>query len=307
MPRLIITRGLPASGKSTAARSWVGEDPAGRARINKDDLRALMHASVWLGDETEKQIVAVRDASVTALLKRGIDVIADDTYLPNRAVKDLRRLAVLAGAEFEVRDMTNIPLDECLRRNACREDSERVPEDRIRHMYQRYIEGRPYPLPLGEVSDEIEQRGAAAAMYVPSTDAPRAVIVDIDGTVALRGARNPYDESRVSEDSPNLPVIEAVRATYMAGYRIVFCSGRTEACRDETEEWISHHVPVFFDALHMREVGDTRKDSVIKAEIFDREIRDKYNVLAVFDDRKQVVDMWRGLGLTVFQVAPGDF
>ena len=33
----------------------------------------------------------------------------------------------------------------------------------------------------------------------------------------------------------------------------------------------------------------------------------KDSVFMVVDDRQKVVDMWRGLGLTVFQVAPGDF
>jgi len=31
------------------------------------------------------------------------------------------------------------------------------------------------------------------------------------------------------------------------------------------------------------------------------------DIFAVFDDRQQVVDMWRDNGLTVFQVADGDF
>ena len=57
----------------------------------------------------------------------------------------------------------------------------------------------------------------------------------------------------------------------------------------------------------MRATGDPRKDSIVKREIFDREIRDRYRVVGVFDDREQVVQMWRALGLTVFQVAEGDF
>jgi hypothetical protein len=60
-------------------------------------------------------------------------------------------------------------------------------------------------------------------------------------------------------------------------------------------------------ALHLRAVGDHRKDAVVKREIFDREVRDRYRVVGVFDDRMQVVAMWRELGLTVFQVAEGDF
>jgi hypothetical protein len=57
----------------------------------------------------------------------------------------------------------------------------------------------------------------------------------------------------------------------------------------------------------MRDIYDSRRDSVVKREIFEREVRDRYHVVGVFDDRMQVVKMWRELGLTVFQVAEGDF
>lgn len=57
----------------------------------------------------------------------------------------------------------------------------------------------------------------------------------------------------------------------------------------------------------MRAARDMRKDAAVKLEIFDREIRHRYRVIAVWDDRASVVAMWRSLGLTVFAVAPGDF
>ncbi len=56
----------------------------------------------------------------------------------------------------------------------------------------------------------------------------------------------------------------------------------------------------------MRKTGDNRKDNIIKAELW-REIQEKYNILAMFDDRNRVVDMARRLGYKVCQVAEGDF
>lgn len=41
---------------------------------------------------------------------------------------------------------------------------------------------------------------------------PKVWLVDIDGTVALRGERGPFDWDRVGEDKPNGPVIAVVRA-----------------------------------------------------------------------------------------------
>ena len=145
------------------------------------------------------------------------------------------------------------------------------------------------------------------APYVPISGTPLAILVDLDGTMALRGDRSPYDETKVGADLPNEPVIAVVRAMERAGHTVIFCSGRTEACRWQTEMWLSANYARPYMALHMRAVGDTRADRVVKAEIFDREIRRRYQVVCVFDDRATVVAMWRSLGLTVMQVAEGDF
>lgn len=59
--------------------------------------------------------------------------------------------------------------------------------------------------------------------------------------------------------------------------------------------------------LFMRETDDKRKDHVVKLELYKKYIDGNYNVEAVFDDRQRVVDMWRDIGLTVFQVADGNF
>ncbi len=77
--------------------------------------------------------------------------------------------------------------------------------------------------------------------------------------------------------------------------------------RAETEAWLALHVGVPYEALFMRQLGDSRRDAVVKGEIFETEIRDRWRIVGVFDDRQHVVRMWRELGLTVFQVAEGDF
>jgi hypothetical protein len=147
-----------------------------------------------------------------------------------------------------------------------------------------------------------------AAREEHTMDLPAAIMVDIDGTVALRGDRSPYDETSVHLDTPNVPVIAAVRAMHAAGHAVVFCSGRREACRPATEAWLTEHVAVPYEVLHMRQpVHEGVKDAVVKTEIYREHVEPRYRVVAVFDDRQQVVDAWRALGLTVFQVAPGAF
>jgi hypothetical protein len=146
--------------------------------------------------------------------------------------------------------------------------------------------------------------------YVPPQPGtlPTAWLVDIDGTLALMraGGRGPFDWHRVGEDLPNPAVIELARALAFAGYYIVLMSGRDEACRDATARWLRvHDVP--HTALFMRPQGDMRKDVVVKAELFDKHVRGVWDVRGVIEDRTQVVTMWRAMGLTVAQVAEGNF
>ena len=83
-------------------------------------------------------------------------------------------------------------------------------------------------------------------------------------------------------------------------------SGRSSEFRAHTERWLQAN-NIRYSELHMRAEGDQRKDSIVKRELFDAHVRGKWNVSFVLDDRQQVVDMWRGLGLVCLQVAPGDF
>lgn len=298
MTRLIVTRGLPASGKTTFARTL----QPGVVRVNRDDLRRMLHGERLFTQWAEGQVTTAQRVQVEALLRARVDVCVDDTNLRARTLRGWAELAARTGAAFEVHDFTDVPLDECLRRDADRPAEDRVGEEVIRRMHQRYLERRSLPLPVPAV-----EPGGPATVYAPPPDAPEIVLVDIDGTVALMAGRSPYDMSRVGGDRPNPAVIAAVRAMHAAGYQVVFCSGRDDSCREETEAWLDRHVGVPYLALHMRAFGDPRKDSVVKKEIFDREIRNRYRVVGVFDDRMQVVRMWRDLGLTVFQVADGDF
>jgi hypothetical protein len=201
-----------------------------------------------------------------------------------------------------VHDFTDVPVDECIRRDAERDPVDQVGEEAIRRMHGRYLAGKRLPLAVPWVDP-----GGPGEIYRLDPELPAAILVDIDGTVALMDGRSPYDWSKVGSDLPNQQVITAVRAMHAAGNAIVFCSGRDAVCRPETEAWLDLYVGVPYEALFMRPEGDTRKDAVVKREFFETEIRDRWRIAGVFDDRRQVVRMWRTLGLTVFQVAEGDF
>jgi predicted kinase len=296
--RLLITRGLPASGKTTFARKL---QPM-VVRVNRDDLRVLLHGRRLFTQWAEGQVTVVQRAMVETLLRAGASVIVDDTNLRPQRVREWAELAARFHAGFEVHDFTDVPLAECLRRDAARPAEEQVGEAGIRRMFDRYLKNKSLPLPIPYV-----EPGAPGLVYEPHPELPPAVLVDIDGTVALMNGRDPYDMSRVGEDTPNESVIAAVRAMHAAGHAIVFCTGRNDWCRPETEAWLELYVGVPYEGLFMRTDGDSRRDAIVKEEIFETEIRDRWRIVGVFDDRQHVVRMWRALGLTVFQVAEGDY
>jgi predicted kinase len=144
MTRLIVTRGLPGSGKTTYARTLQPRV----VRVNRDDLRRMLHGGRFLTQWAEWQVTIAQRAQVEALLRAGTDVCVDDTNLRSRTVREWARMAASLGADFQVYDFTHVPLDECLRRNAMRPLEERVDEDVIRSMHERFIAGRDLPLPV---------------------------------------------------------------------------------------------------------------------------------------------------------------
>lgn len=144
------------------------------------------------------------------------------------------------------------------------------------------------------------------------TELPRAVLVDVDGTLALRGdgpdVRRFYDWHRVGEDAPNPAVVELVQVLAESGrYRIVVMSGRDGVCLPETVAWLAEH-KVPYHELWMRAPSDNRKDSTVKRELYEQHVTGRYGVAFVLDDRDAVVSLWRrDLGLPCFQVEYGDF
>ncbi len=146
-----------------------------------------------------------------------------------------------------------------------------------------------------------------------SEELPWCQIYDIDGTLATRGDRGPFDWDRVGEDTVN-EAVEYLIESYMYAFdyivldRIIFISGRKEICREATEKWLynkgfpgNHWRDIF-----MRKDDDNRDDVIVKEELYNEHIKGKYRVRFVVDDRPKVCRMWRSLGLPVFQVGDPD-
>lgn len=149
MKTVYILRGLPASGKSTWARRKVDERPNSVKRINKDDLRAMLDNSRW-SPGAETFVLRTRDGLIREALHEGFHVIVDDTNLHPKHVERIREIVdefkKNSGQDvrIEIVNFTDVPLEECIRRDRVRKDS--VGEKVIRDMYIRYL-AEPFDVP----------------------------------------------------------------------------------------------------------------------------------------------------------------
>lgn len=304
MSELKITRGVPASGKSTWAKEWVANDPERRIRVNRDDLRAMMFEVVGVGTfPQEKAVSAAEQAIVRSLLGAGMDVVVDATHLRAKFAKAWLEF----DAEVEFVDFP-ITLDDAYERDFQRGDygGRSVGPEVLKMFFDKFIgkDGISLPpVPTKEINSVKFKQ--VEAYDVRKLD---AIIVDIDGTLAHipEGGRSPYDGHRVGEDVLDHTIAYMVNGYHSRGVRVLITSGRDEKYRDVTVAWLTEN-NVRHDALIMRPLDDTRNDAIVKDELYEQHIAPHHNVLFVLDDRDRVVDMWRAKGLKTLQVQPGNF
>ena len=294
--QIILTRGVPASGKTTWALQYIKNNPQ-YVNVNRDDLRASMFPTHYNRDtykpskSRESAVTKAQLDITTAAIDSGKSVIVSDTNINPNSVANwqgqvdwYRQLGY--DVDLEIKNF-DCDLDVALERNALRDGG--VPPSVVYRMYREYNE-QVHP------DWKVERLKGV----------PSAIIVDVDGTLANHeGVRNVYDVTKVHLDTPHSDIIQLVRQLRL-DHKVVIMTGRDGSAEQATRTWLKDH-KVPFDELYIRAAGDTRKDSVIKRELFDKHVRGKYNVEYVIDDRLQVIYMWRSLGLRVLDVAGGEF
>lgn len=294
-PKILILIGIPASGKSTWAKQYTRNNPSW-VRVSRDDFRLMLKTSQVCPPNIEDLITVLVNEVITKSLMKKLNVIVDNTNLQKKYIDAIiDRFKYSADIDYRSFD---ISVDKAIQRDSAREM--KVGEGVIKKMHKDFKN-------LMDCFDfQPVKRVQHRPHLVPNfnSELPDAVIFDIDGTLALMKNRGPFDWNKVDRDDPNQIVKEQVDFHRSLGRKILMVSGRDEECRAQTEDWLNFY-GFHFDELFMRRAGSRLKDTYIKKGIYDSLIAQHYNVLCVYDDRLQVLEMWNDIGLFTFNVNQG--
>lgn len=299
MKQLILTVGCPGSGKSTWAQEYCKTRP-GWYVVNRDNIRVGL---MGITARNEYKYSKAREQIVTDTAKMQImaimakestkGVIVADTNLNENRRDEFKNLAGVEGWSYH-EEVFDVPWTELLKRNLHRGEGA-VPIDVLRQMFWKFCEYQGKPV------------------YDGTPGKPKAVIFDVDGTLAKMVGRSPYDLEKCDTDIINPMVVELARSYFRDGYAVIVVSGRESGTKDDeikykvmTRKWLTDKFIPFTEHFQ-REQGDSRGDMIVKEEIFWRDIAPYYDVKLAVDDRAQVVEMWRRIGVECWQVDHGDF
>lgn len=296
MQKIILLKGLPASGKTTWALQKCLEDSEFK-RINKDDIRASMPVQKWSKDFESTVLHKERLLGID-FIQRGYNLIVDDTNFNSKHENFWKDIALKYNCDFEIM-FFDTSVKECIQRDSKR--SSPVGKSVIKRMFFQNRE-----LFSNESIKDPRTYLVQDVGLIP------AIICDLDGTLSLINDRSPYDYNSVGKDTVNEPIRKILENYSCLGYTIIYLSGRMEPKeteKDLTLEWLNFNDLTFHDdfKIFRRKNGDYRQDAIIKEELFDTHIKNVYHIDFVLDDRNQVVDMWRRKGLLCLQVYYGDF
>ena len=285
--KAIVTVGISASGKTTWAKEYAQKNK-GTIVTNRDDLRfSMTGAKDWsqykFTKSFESLVTTVQRSIISEAAEHGKDVIISDTNLDG--VRRAELVAWLIASDFEVEiKYFPISLEEAWKRDSLRANG--VGQAVIYRQWKQWLKDTDAPV------------------YTPDQWFKKAIIFDIDGTLAHMNDRKPYDWDKVDEDDVDVVIRSMLWGFQKQGYDIIVVSGRDGVCERMTEEWLTTH-RIVYDAFFMRKAGDMRKDTIIKSEIFFESIAPMWNVVAVVDDRPSVVRMWHDIGIPKV-IAVGD-
>lgn len=313
--KALVTIGVPASGKTTFAKKWEDEDPDNRWVVELDEIRKEYSPDKDLNRYSFKNEEKVADEfykSISFAWSCDKDICISNTNVNGKYLDVL--LSFLDDLDFEV----TFKVFHKSFRDLVRDDKKRnkmVGSEVIYKMLLNFNKLRQtHPHVFEQDNHWLEKDfpiiKKVENKYPVSENKPCVAIIDIDGTLADMGKRNPYDYEAAINDTARKDVALLVNALHKE-HTVVFVSGRSEDARVVTEEWL-HGLyrdrvldfdPVEESHILMRCSGDTRQDWIVKYEIYRDIVSQMGELKVVVDDRPQVIRMWEMLGVdTIFNV-----
>ncbi len=139
MNKIILTKGIQGSGKTTWAKAWVAEDPEHRIRINNDDITSMWGQPFGTPGLYDR-LTYIRKAMLLRAMRENLDIVLDNMNLSNRAINEVNLLIIdkdYNNYTVEYKDFTDVPLEECIERDSKRENP--IGADIITAKYNKYI------------------------------------------------------------------------------------------------------------------------------------------------------------------------
>lgn len=307
--KIIVMVGISGSGKSTWAADFIQENP-NYIRVNRDSIRQQITSSDsrFLNPELEILVTKIQDEQIRVILGNGYNLIIDNTHLKEKYINEIvKSFNHLADIELKV-----IPTSiETAKSNVNFRDNIEIKD--LKYIDQQYDSYCKLPLTKKEFLFYPKKE---IISYIYTSGLQECIICDLDGTLSLydSNVKSAYDRD-FENDTVNLPISSYLEEVAMwkdnednQSTKIIFFSGRNAKFRDKTIQFIKKAIGWDTEfTLIMREEKDMRRDSIVKLEMFDTHIRDKFNVLAVFDDRLQVIEeCWNPLRVFVFNCNQGN-
>ncbi len=110
-------------------------------------------------------------------------------------------------------------------------------------------------------------------------------------------------DERLNDLIALLDTVEAEQARRMrVAWEMEDAGRRRDAwARELTQQWLSEHLPLPIEGLHMRPDGDFRSNTHIKREIHGQ-LALAYEIRAAIDDDPEIVELWQEFGIPVAMV-----
>ena len=297
MKNIKLLIGISGSGKSTYSHELWETNPSNFVIINRDKIRELLfgytessiHNYYKRNDivKLEKKVTKYEDTLIYEALEENKTIILDATHLEKKYIERHEYWNVPIELVW-----FDINLDTAIERDSIR--NRKVGKDIITKQYNKYINLKKS---FGDYN------------FIPynikcDLNLPPCILYDIDGTIAQMHNRGPFEWNKVKEDYMIYSVVSTIDWLSDLDSKnrptVILCTGRDGIALNDTIEWLNNN-EIYYDDIMIRNEKDMRPDWIVKEEMW-KNISEKYNIIAMYDDRLQVVRRARALGLKVFNV-----